>query len=242
MKTSRIILSIATFGFVLTSCQTNDKTQTKLSLDDFESVYLPSNNASSDSANAKFVDGNGVFIVNAGGFWNGGIICSAQTDTITNNYTNYSSITGTGAPESNYISKEYGFVYGPGSFTCAKDPFGYFSIQSIMLTNSTYAYRVIKSGNEFSHKFAAGDWFKVIITGFKNNIQTSTVEYYLADFQNGKSFILNKWAKVDLTPLGEVDKVTFTFDSSDKGQYGVNTPQYVCIDNIYFTQSYTLPL
>jgi hypothetical protein len=242
MKTSKIILAIATIGLLLTSCEEKNQPQTKISLDDFESVYLPSNNASADSTNAKFVGGNGVFTVNAGGFWNGGIVCSAQTDTITSDYTNYSSITGTGAPESNYISKQYGFVYGPGSFTCSKDPFGYFSIQNIMLTNSTYTYRVIQTGNAFARKFVAGDWFKVIITGTKNGVQSGQVEYYLADFRNGKSFILKTWTKVDLTALGEVDKVTFTFDSSDTGQYGINTPAYVCIDNIYFNQTYTLPL
>ena len=242
MKKSRFILAIAALGLLLTSCVEKNQPQTKVSLDDFESVNLPANNASADSANAKFVNGNGIFTVNAGGFWNGGIICSAQTDTITPTYTNYSSITGTGAPESNYISAKYGFVYGPGSFTCSNDPFGYFSIQSIMLTNSTYAYRVMQTGNAFSHKFASGDWFKVIITGFKATVKTGSVEYYLADFTNGKSFILKTWTKVDLTSLGEVDKVTFTFDSSDKSNGYLNTPAYVCIDNIYFNQTYSTPL
>ena len=242
MKTTKIILIIAVVTFFFSSCEEKSQPQTKISLDDFESVYLPSNNMTADTANAKFVNGNAVFTVNSGGFWNGGIVCSAQTDTIAPTYTNYSSITGTGAPESNYISSKYGFVYGPGSFTCAKDPFGYFSIQSIMLTNSTYAYRVMQTGNAFARKFVANDWFKVTITGYKNSIVTGSVDYYLADFRNGKSFILKTWTKVDLTALGEVDKVTFTFDSSDTGQYGINTPAYVCIDNIYFTQSYTFPL
>jgi hypothetical protein len=242
MKTSRFILTIAAFGLLMTSCEEKSQPKTKVSLDDFESVFLPSNNNTSDSTNAKFVNGNAVFAVNSGGFWNGGIVCSAQTDTISPTYTNYSSITGTGAPESNYISTKYGFVYGPGSFTCAKDPFGYFSIQNIMLTNSTYAYRVIKTGNAFARKFVTGDWFKVIITGYKATVKTGSVEYFLADFRNGKSFILKTWTKVDLTSLGEVDNVTFTFDSSDTGQYGTNTPAYVCIDNIYFNQTYTVPL
>ncbi len=112
-----------------------------------------------------------------------------------------------------------------------------------MLTNSTYTYRTILNGNTFSKKFVTGDWFKVIITGYKNGIQTGQVEYYLADFRNGKSFILKTWTSIELSGLGgEVDKVIFTFDSSDKGQWGINTPTYVCIDNIYFTQNYSFPL
>jgi hypothetical protein len=62
----------------------------------------------------------------------------------------------------------------------------------------------------------AGDWFKLIITGFLNKAQTAVVEYYLADFRDGKSFLSNKWNKVDVSALGKVDKVVFTFDSSDK--------------------------
>jgi hypothetical protein len=243
MKKTNLFMIVALSTFLFTSCQPEKTLESKLSLDDFEAVTLGGNTVSSDLANASFVNGNATFTVDKDGVWNGGIVCSAQTDTITADYTNqYSSITGTGAPESNYISKQYGVVYGPGTFTCAKDPFGYFSIQSLMLTNSTYAYRVMQNGNAFAHKFAADDWFKVIITGYKNNVQTSPMEYYLADFRNGKSFILKTWTKVDLTALGEVDKVTFTFDSSDKGQFGINTPTYVCIDNIYFSQSYYLPL
>ena len=243
MKTSKLILAIAVFGFLLTSCVKEEKLQTKFYLDDFEKVKLGIELVSSDSANAKFVDGNAMFTVDEGGVWNGGIVCSAQKDTLTADYTNqYSSITGSGAPIGNGLSKQYGVVYGPASLICPKDSLGYFFIHSIMLTNSTYAYRVIQNGNTFAHKFAAGDWFKVIITGYKDNIQSGQVEYYLADFRNGKSFILKTWTNIDLATLGEVDKVTFTFDSTDKSAGWLNTPSYVCIDNIYFSQNFSFPL
>jgi hypothetical protein len=83
----------------------------------------------------------------------------------------------------------------------------------------------------------ANDWFKVTITGYLNNVQTSSVDYYLADFRNGKSFISRSWNKVDVSALGKVDKVTFAFSSSDNGAFGMNTPAYVCIDDIEFTQT-----
>jgi len=68
-----------------------------------------------------------------------------------------------------------------------------------------------------------------------NNV-TGAVDYYLADFRNGKSYLTNQWVKVDLSSLGKVDNLIFLFDSSDKGTFGVNTPKYVCIDNLEFEQ------
>ena len=166
MKKTNFLYAIAIVAILFSACQPEPKLESKLSLDDFETVNLPSDNVTVDSTNAKFVNGNGVFSVNSGGIWNGGIVCSAQTDTVSGDYTNqYSSISGTGAPESNYISTKYGVVYGNGSFTCAKDPFGYFTIKSMMLNNSTYTYRTLVNGNAFSRKFVAGDWFKVSIIG-----------------------------------------------------------------------------
>ena len=99
-----------------------------------------------------------------------------------------------------------------------------------MLTNSTYAYLYQKN-------FSEDSWFKVIITGYLNQIQKSKVEYYLSDFRDGKTLLSNTWNKVDLSSLGEVDQVTFTFDSTDKSFGWLNVPAYVCIDNIEFTQT-----
>ena len=99
MKTSKLIFAIAALGFLLISCTPVEKKETKFYLDDFETVALGNANVTADSANAKFVNGNAVFTVNTGGIWNGGTVCSAQTDTVTADYTNeYSSITGSGAP------------------------------------------------------------------------------------------------------------------------------------------------
>ena len=86
----------------------------------------------------------------------------------------------------------------------------------------------------YGKKFTTGDWFKLIITGYKNEVETAKVEFYLADFRAGKSSIINKWTKVDLEKLNEVDKIKFTMESSDIGDYGMNTPAYACIDNIEF--------
>ena len=83
----------------------------------------------------------------------------------------------------------------------------------------------------------AGDWFKLTIKGYYLKAETAAVDVYLADFRNNKSFLMKDWQKVDLTALGKVDSVAFSFSSSDNGDFGMNTPAYVCIDNIEFSQT-----
>lgn len=163
-----------------------------------------------------------------------GFACSSKTDTQTPGYENqYSVIAGSGANKSTKFAVAYEQY---ATFTCPKDEHGYFSIKSMMLTNSTYTYLALKNGEGMAKKFEAGDWYKVIITGYKSAAKTGSVDYYLADFRDGKSFIADSWAKVDVSSLAEVDKVVFSFESSDVSGYGINTPVYVCIDNIEFTQ------
>ena len=46
-------------------------------------------------------------------------------------------------------------------------------------------------------------------------------------------YILNNWRRFDLYTLGEVDKVVFHLDSSDKDASGhMRTPAYFCLDGL----------
>jgi hypothetical protein len=247
MKTFKLILSIGILAFVFTACQ--QQTETKTTLVDFENVTLKDSvwNGSDKSGTAVKVvnpyyamfggdsiltNYNGSFISQIASFNNvytaewyswSGFACSAKIDSTKAGYLNqYSVMAGSGALN----SKQFGLAYDSASLVCQANSDGKFSIKSIMLTNSTYAYLYMKTS------FVKDSWFKVIITGFLNKVQTSKVEYYLADYRNGKTFISKTWNKVDLSALGEVDQVSFTFDSSDS-----YSPSYTCIDNIEFTQT-----
>ena len=234
MRKTNFLYLIAFVAVVFTACNPVSETQTTMV--NFEDVKLT---ADSLSGSKGFVSGNCTFTGDPAQFWNGGVVCSAKTDTVTTGYTNeYSCIAGSGA----LFSRHFGVVYTPASFTCKNKTYLY-GIKSMMLTNTTYAYRDMQTGTPgVSKKFAAGDWFKVTITGYRTKIQTGGVDVYLADFRNGKTSLLKAWQKVDLSALGLVDSVAFSFDSSDKGQWGVNTPSYVCIDNIEFTKTLATPL
>lgn len=148
----------------------------------------------------------------------------------------YSSATGSGALK----TLKFAVVHDSATISCAPNyVYGAYSIKNLMITNSIYTYSDILNGSSSSKKFVANDWYKVTFTGYRNNIQTGAVDFYLADYRNGKSLLLNSWAKVDLSSLGEVDRVSITFDSSDKTNDKINTPVYCCIDDIELTQNDT---
>lgn len=235
MKTSKLILSFAILAILFASC--TPEVDLKTTVVDFENVTLDSDSIWNGSdKSSHFTSGNSMFQNTYNSSWMSwtGFACSAKKDTKTIGYTNqYSTIAGSGALN----SKKFALAYGDASFTCKPDVNGNFSINSLMLTNSTYAYMDMQNGTlGFSKKFTTDDWFKVIFKGFLNKATTGSVEYYLADFRNGKSFMANTWNRVDLSALGKVDSVAISFSSTDNGSFGMNTPAYVCIDNIEFSQ------
>ena len=93
----------------------------------------------------------------------------------------------------------------------------------------------MKNGDNIAKKFEKGDWFllRARITDTDDNTYDSDL-FYLADFRDenpAEHYIVDKWEYVDLSHFGKIKSLTFLFDSSDKGSYGVNTPSYLCIDN-----------
>lgn len=73
-------------------------------------------------------------------------------------------------------------------------------------------------------------WYKVIVTGYLGQTEVGTVDCLLTD----RGVTQSGWTKVDLSRLGQVDRLTFTIDSNDTGQWGVNAPAYFGLDEIGF--------
>jgi hypothetical protein len=84
------------------------------------------------------------------------------------------------------------------------------------------------------------DWFKITAIGYNAaGDSVKSVDFYLADYratENAKDYTVNKWTNFDLSPLGKINKLTFRFSSTDNGAWGMNTPAYVCLDNLKFEQ------
>lgn len=115
-------------------------------------------------------------------------------------------------------------------------------INGFYATNATYSYLSMLNGDSYAKKFGGDsgndpDYFKLIIYGIDaegNN--TEEVEFYLADYRfddNSLDYIVDNWRWVELSSLGKVTGLRFYLESSDASAYGINTPTYFCIDNIY---------
>jgi hypothetical protein len=86
------------------------------------------------------------------------------------------------------------------------------------------------------------DFFELTIRGYDSlggvgNV-TGEVKVMLADYRSANNlddYILNRWLQVDLTALSEARSVKLAYASSDVGQFGINTPLYVAMDNLTFT-------
>lgn len=106
------------------------------------------------------------------------------------------------------------------------------SICGLYLTLNAYTYKSIKCGDGFADAFDYGDYYYVTIRGFLNGTQTDTVAYYLADYTSSTAYVVDDWKWVNLQSLGTVDSLAFELTTSDVGQYGPNTPMYLCVDEI----------
>ena len=103
------------------------------------------------------------------------------------------------------------------------------------IANTDYAYWVMKNGSAFSRPFGPNDYLKLNIYGVKDGKSNFYQSFYLA--RDGK--IVDTWQQVDLTGIGEVQYMYFTMESSDTGEYGMNTPAYFAFGSmsaIYIVQ------
>ncbi len=164
--------------------------------------------------------------------WNG-FAFSALNDTKTAGYENEFSVFSTTTPSTFAVAYYEAYMNTPAMFRVIDGQVR--KLVSVDVCNSTYTALSIRDGSNFSKKFASGDWYKVIFTGYDvYGKESGTVEFYAADFRNGKSYICSDWTKVDLSSLGAVMSVEITMDSSDTGEWGINTPCYICLDNLEY--------
>lgn len=114
----------------------------------------------------------------------------------------------------------------------------YDQAEGVYVTLSPWTYYANVNGVAPARAFVKGDWLKLIATGYitVNGVveQTLTAEYLLADYTGNELIQASSWNWFDLSALGVVDYITFTLESTDNGQWGINTPTYFCIDKLTF--------
>jgi hypothetical protein len=220
--------------------------QTTVTFDDL--TLEPESHYNGSDGSGGFTSGN-VFFENQYDtqfqYWAQGFIYSNSTDVTTAGYMNdFSAYTGGGANG----SANYGVNYkGDIDFGTEKN------VESMQITNSTYAALSMLNGDSFGKQFGSPnnaqgtpdgtngeDFFRLLITGYDGEDDSiGTVTFYLADYRFADSlqdYIIDTWETVDLSSLGAVRYLDFTLESSDNGAFGMNTPAYFALDNLVYSE------
>lgn len=202
--------------------------------------YNGSNGTPTVTSVNTFTSGNCVFPNkwngSFGGYWENGWAYSNMKDSTTSGSGNqYSARTAVGYNNSTiYTVAQGGAKLKFNAAAQGKQMSGFY------VTNSTYAAISMRDGDMFAKKFGGTsgndpDWFKLKVQKYLGgSLVNDSVTFYLADFRfsnNAQDYIVKTWQFVDLTPLGNADSLVFTLSSSDVGGFGMNTPNYFCMDN-----------
>lgn len=218
---------------------------------DFEDLSLELESYWNGSDNSGEFNSGGWMFYNAYnssyGSWNGWAY-SNTTDTETYSWDNqYSSASLPSYPiEGNYavayIIGDWENDYSPIPAIIKTENEEAVSVAGTWICLSAFANMYMEdevSGGDYDNN---QHYLKLIVKGYSPDSFTwNTIEVYLADyrFQNSNyNYKFENWQYVNLENLGEVNELQFTMESSDAGEYGLNTPAYFCIDN--FNEEYYL--
>jgi hypothetical protein len=234
MKKSFAVICTATLVLAIYSCEKDEPSREIISFEELDPGEDGIWNGSDGSGG--FTSGNAFFPVDFNAEWDSwrGFAYSNHRDTQTPGYGNqYSCYAGGGANRSDVFA----LVFDGDTITFTVPE----TLEKISVANSTYAALSMKEGDDYAKKFGGEDgsdpdFFHLIITGLDESGEvTGTMKVALADFtydDPAEDYISNAWSEVPLEFMGTVKRLAFAFDSSDKGDWGINTPRYACIDNI----------
>lgn len=172
---------------------------------------------------------------------------SNVVDTVTPGFENqFASAPGGGSDGMGgiHVGGTYAVAFGSGAFIDFAKPT---IVQSADVTNTTYSRRTMEIGNFAAKPFGGTsgddpDFFRVTLAGYTDvglaGTETGSVTIDLADYtfsDNSLDFILADWMNVDLSSLGVVRSIGVSFASSDTGEFGINNPTYLALDNLQVT-------
>lgn len=110
----------------------------------------------------------------------------------------------------------------------------------LYICNTAYTYGVIVNGDSFSDNGPLSEqkgYFEVVVYGYKadSDQPVASDRFLLADYRGGNRFVVDRWMLFSLENIKRerVNRLVFEFVGSDMHpDYGLNTPKYVCIDDI----------
>lgn len=179
--------------------------------------------------------------------YNAGFTVSNNNDTKTAGPANQYSVFSSSNNKNNQFLI-YNPPYGATSYIQRKDGKAFYP-NSVYVAPTTYTMLSIFNGDDYAKKFEEKDTFAVKFQGCDaegNIIKNSQLTFKLVDklalfqydsyygygyqkfvYVNGTD---NLWTPIPLYLLGKVNKILISFDSSDKGVDGINTPLYLALD------------
>lgn len=169
------------------------------------------------------------------GYW-GGFAQSTMCDADPANglYENqYSAFNTTAASGDGFLLYYYDSYNDPCDIVCMTQ----FAVKSVKLNLTTYTYASITNEdiNTFARAFSDGDYLKVIFTPLASDRSPAgdSVECYVVDYRDGKRFVATNWETFDLN-LPASARIRVTIETTDVGQWGANTPLYICLDDLVY--------
>lgn len=202
-------------------------------------------NYSSPGTNVGFLDGPLYFpcVYDTGfgyQYWSSGFAYSNVRDSITSGFGNQYAA----RPGGGFNSSNYAVSYGQGN-KIKVDHSQVDLISGFYVSNTTYTYKSMRDGDFVAKKFGGltgndPDYFILKINRFAGGVlDTNTLRISLADFRdtnNIADFILETWQYVPLRFTQQsstflMDSLLLTLESSDTGQFGINTPLYFAVDS-----------
>ena len=227
----KLLLALALLAFASCQNSTDPEVTPKRGVESFESLY-----------EVEYLYGYASDVVECEYFYNeeyqywGGFAVSKcfETDAAKGVFENQYSAFNTKAADGAWFLLYYYDSYS--------DPCDLIFKKSVMLNSvklnlTTYTYASITDEdiNTFARKFDDGDYLKVIFTPLDSSEAPvgEGVECYVVDYRDGKRFVADDWQTF---PLGFVadGNVRVTIETSDVGEYGANTPLYICLDSLEY--------
>jgi hypothetical protein len=213
-------------------------------LSDFENLSLPANSFYTSTASISFTTTNGTFRHTESGFWSGGFAYTNKYDSSTAGFTNLYGV----KPKFGYNASNIYVVGQDGGII--KMNGGSRQVDGFYVTNTTYAYKSIRNGDQFARKFgdttgahtgttvpqgSYPDYFKLIAKGYLNGVlKTDSVTFMLADYtftNNAMDYVVSTWQYMNTAIIGVVDSIKFVQRSSDNSGGFMNTPAFFGLDN-----------
>lgn len=131
-----------------------------------------------------------------------------------------------------YLVAYYGSYYGVRPVDMIFAEGKSYDAVGVYVNLNSYPYYCIEYGDAYARAFTNGDAFTLTIHGVSPDNQDKTIDVKLAQYANGNLTINRGWSYVDLTPLGTVNELYFVVNSTDVGEWGMNTPGYFCLDKL----------